>query len=124
MLQLAVPVVRASTSRAAEEFYCRRLGFAIEFAYRPDPSSSDPCFFGLIRDGQRLHVSSFSGDGECGASVVYFYVDDVDGLFAEVRQKDVHITLSPTDQTWGTREMYLSDLDGNRLRFGEVKQRA
>jgi len=31
--------------------------------------------------------------------------------------KGVAIAVGPVDQTWGTREMYVRDADGNCLRF-------
>jgi catechol 2,3-dioxygenase-like lactoylglutathione lyase family enzyme len=31
--------------------------------------------------------------------------------------RGVPIELPPTDQTWGNREMYVNDPDGNSLRF-------
>ena len=49
--------------------------------------------------------------------VVYLLVDDVDELYAELLQKNVRIDLEPTDQTWGNREMYVKDADGNSIRF-------
>ena len=71
---------------------------------------------GLTRDGVWLHVSSFSGDGMPGG-VVYIAVDDVDSLHAELVAKGVGIDTGPVDQTWGNREMYVRDADGNSLRF-------
>ena len=71
---------------------------------------------GLRRDDAWLHVSSFSGDGISGG-VVYLLVDDVNKLHDEFLQKSVKIDLKPTDQTWGNREMYLKDPDGNSIRF-------
>ena len=44
-------------------------------------------------------------------------VDNVDALHAEFLAKGVKIDLAPVDQTWGTREMYVKDGDGNCLRF-------
>ncbi|MEP6994933.1 MAG: VOC family protein [Acidobacteriota bacterium] len=44
-------------------------------------------------------------------------VDDVDALHAEFVAKQVSIALEPTDQTWGNREMYVKDADGNSIRF-------
>jgi uncharacterized glyoxalase superfamily protein PhnB len=38
-------------------------------------------------------------------------------LLAEFVAKGVPIALQPTDQTWGNREMYVKDADGNCLRF-------
>jgi uncharacterized glyoxalase superfamily protein PhnB len=116
MFKTAIPVLHVQSSEAAEEFYCKKLGFRQQFAYRVDESKADPCYMGLVRDGAWLHLSSFSGDGvSCG--VVRFEVDDVDELHAELVEKCVRIDTGPVDQTWGTREMYVKDTDGNSLRF-------
>ena len=71
---------------------------------------------GLTRDGVWLNLSSFSGDGVSGG-VVNLFVDDVDSLHAEFLAKGVRIDVAPVDQTWGSREMYIKDADGNCLRF-------
>ena len=49
--------------------------------------------------------------------MAFLLVDDVDDLFRELSGRGVPIELSPTDQTWGNREMYVNDPDGNSLRF-------
>jgi uncharacterized glyoxalase superfamily protein PhnB len=116
MLKLAIPVLHVSSSTAAEQFYCTGLGFQQKFVYRPDEPRADPCYMGLIRDGVVLHVSSFPGDGVPGG-VVNFIVNDVDALYAEFLKKGVRIDLEPTDQSWGNREMYVEDADGNSIRF-------
>jgi catechol 2,3-dioxygenase-like lactoylglutathione lyase family enzyme len=118
MFKSAIPVLHVSTAAAAEEFYCDRLGFHQEFAYRIDEAKSDPCYMGLTREGVELHVSSFSGDGVSGG-VVFVLVDNVDILHGELVAKGVPITLAPTDQSWGNREMYVKDADGNSIRFVE-----
>lgn len=116
MIKDAIPLLHVSDSAAAEAFYCDRIGFRREFAYRPDHAKSDPCYMGLTRDGVWLHLSSFSGDGVAGG-VANLIVDDVDALHAEFVAKGVRIDTGPVDQTWGTREMYVKDADGNSLRF-------
>ncbi|HZM27564.1 MAG TPA: VOC family protein [Gemmatimonadales bacterium] len=116
MLRLAIPVLHVSSSMAAERFYCVGLGFLQRFAYRPDDGHADPCYMGLIRDGVLLHLSSFPGDGVAGG-VANFIVDDLDALHEEFRRKGLRIELEPTDQSWGNREMYLEDADGNSIRF-------
>jgi catechol 2,3-dioxygenase-like lactoylglutathione lyase family enzyme len=116
LIKVAIPLVHVSSSAAAEEFYCRRLGFRREFAHRGDETKADPCYMGVSRDGVWLHVSSFSGDGVSGG-VVNMIVDDVGGLHAELVEKGVRIDTGPVDQTWGTREMYVKDGDGNSIRF-------
>jgi uncharacterized glyoxalase superfamily protein PhnB len=116
MLKMAVPLVHVSNVAAAEEFYCTRLGFRREFAHRANESLPDPCYMGVSRDGIWMHVSSFSGDGVSGG-VVNLIVDNVDALHTEFVAKGVRIALKPVDQTWGTREMYVKDADGNCIRF-------
>ena len=63
-----------------------------------------------------LHLSSFSGDGVTGA-VVNLMVDDVDRFYTEFTAKQVHVDVPPVNQSWGSREMYVKDEDGNCLRF-------
>jgi hypothetical protein len=98
MLKFAIPVLPVSHAAAAEEFYCTCLSFPRQFACRVDDARTDPCYMGLTRDGVKLHVSSFSGDGVSGG-VVNLIVDDVDALHAERVAKGVPIDLEPTDQT-------------------------
>lgn len=109
-------MLHVSSSAAAEHFYCRQLGFAVRFSHRNDDRHADPCYLGLARDGVWLHVSSFPGDGVAGG-VVNIEVDEIDRLHRDLPSKGVAIELEPTDQTWGNREMYLADPDGNSIRF-------
>ena len=111
-IRLAIPVLHVSSAKRAEDFYCDRLGFRRQFAYRVDESKA-------ARDGVEIHLSSFPGDGVCGG-VVNFVVDDVDALHAELVAKQIRIDTGPLDETWGTREMYVKDDDGNSVRFQQL----
>jgi len=116
VIKVAVPVIHVSNAAAAQEFYCTRLGFRLEFAHRGDPAQANPCYMGVSRDGVWIHLSSFFGDGVVGG-VVNLVVDSVDELRVEFLARGVQIAVGPVDQTWGTREMYVKDSDGNCLRF-------
>jgi uncharacterized glyoxalase superfamily protein PhnB len=116
MLKSAIPVLHVSSAKAAEEFYCERLGFARRFAYRVDEGKKDPCYMGVTRDEVWLHRSSLSGDGMPDGAVCVI-VDDVDALHAELVANGVAIDLEPMDQTWCNREMYMKDADRNSIRF-------
>ena len=120
MFVRAIPVLHVSRSAAAAQFYCEGLGFQQRFAYRPDDPESDPCYMGLSRDGVLLHVSSFPGDGVPGG-VATFIVDDLDALSAEFVAKGVSLDFEPTVQSWGNREMYVTDADRNSIRFIEKR---
>jgi uncharacterized glyoxalase superfamily protein PhnB len=116
LIKVAIPLLHVSNAAAAAEFFCNRLGFRQEFAHRADDTKPDPCYMGLSRDGVWIHLSSFSGDGVAGG-VVNLIVENVDALHAEFAARGVRIDTGPVDQTWGTREMYVKDADGNSIRF-------
>jgi catechol 2,3-dioxygenase-like lactoylglutathione lyase family enzyme len=115
MFKVAIPVLHVASSAMAEAFYCAKLGFRLEFSYR-QTDAPDPCYMGVVRDDARLHLSSFADDGVPG-SHVFLVVDDVDALHREFLRNGVPIELSPTDQTWGNREMYVRDADQNKIAF-------
>jgi catechol 2,3-dioxygenase-like lactoylglutathione lyase family enzyme len=126
LLKQAIPVLHITNADAAEAFYCQILGFHREFQLPASETKRDPCYMGLSRDGAVLHLSSHAGDGVTGG-VVYFLADDVDALHAEFLAKDVPVPIatvdaagvrSPVNQTWGMRELYMRDPDGNSIRFG------
>jgi uncharacterized glyoxalase superfamily protein PhnB len=114
----AIPVVHVNDSAAAEEFYCNGLGFRLLSAYRSREPSRDPCYLALVRDKAHLHVTSFK-DGHAGVSAIYIFVEDVNTLYRESVGRGVQVPHSPIDQTWGTREISVSDPDGNKILFGE-----
>ena len=118
MIRRVIPLFHVTRAAEAVKFYCHGLGFQLEFEHRPEGVKDDPCYVGMSRDGVWIHLSSFSGDGVKGA-VANLMVDDVEKLYDEFTAKHVEIDTPPVDQTWGTREMYVKDADGNCLRFIE-----
>jgi catechol 2,3-dioxygenase-like lactoylglutathione lyase family enzyme len=117
MLKQAIPVLHTTNADRTESFYCGLLGFRLEFQVPASETRRDPCYMGVSRDGVSLHLSSHAGDGVIGG-VVYFLSDDVDALHAEFVSRNVPIHIAPVDQTWGMRELYVRDPDGNSVRFG------
>lgn len=114
MMKFAVPVLHVTDTRAAEEFYCGSLGFTLESAHRHE--GGEPGYLWVSRDNVHLHLSSFPGDAVAGG-VVMVLVEDVDSLFAELSAKGVKFDPEPVDQSWGNREAYVKDPDGNSIRF-------
>ncbi len=119
----AVPILRITDAEAAADFYRGRLGFVVDFRYAAGPDG--PVYLGVSLDGQQIHLSTFGGDGVTG-TCTYFYVEDVDTLFQGFLAKGLTtpgrpsspVEDGPVDQTWGMREVYVRDPDGNTLRFG------
>ena len=118
MLKAAIPIVHVSDSVAAEDFYCKGLGFTVLASWRPDEANEDPCYMTMVRDEAWLHVTSFK-DGAVGSSAVYALVADIDALYAEFVAKGIPVPHPPIDQTWGTREISVRDADGNKILFGQ-----
>jgi len=119
MIRFAIPVLHVSDPVSAEIFYCQQLGFTKTFSYCPF-GEKGPYYLGIVRDGIRVHLSSFPGDGIAGNAIVLI-VDNVDGLYNEFVSKKVNIDLPPTEQSWGNREMYITDADNNSIRFTQWK---
>jgi catechol 2,3-dioxygenase-like lactoylglutathione lyase family enzyme len=113
--------VRCKNMKVSLAFYTGVLDFE---RVGGDNDLTDPSFSTLSRNGDRLLLSSHAGDGEFG-QVIVITTDDVDAAFLRFRQRglrtpgnpDSPVHEGPIDQSWGTREFYVDDPDGNTLRF-------
>ncbi len=102
-------------------FYTDVLDFTCDGTW---PGAGDPAFSVLMREGDELHLSSHGGDGAFGQAVVVL-TNDANALFQKFVNRgldtsakpDSPVHQGPTDQTWGTREFYVDDPDGNTIRF-------
>ena len=110
-----VPIIKVTDIRASLGFYSAGLGFTQDFEFAA--GERGPHYAGLSFGGHRLHLSSFPGDGVTGTAT-YCYVDDVDALHTGFAARGVAVIMEPTNQSWGMREVYVADPDGNVLRFG------
>lgn len=116
-----IPTLRCSNMRQSLAFYTDILDFE---QVDGDDDLRDPSFSVLSRDGCRLFLSSHRGDGEFGQAVVVT-TDNVDALFRKFRERGLRtpgnpnspVHEGPINQTWGTREFYVDDPDGNTVRF-------
>ena len=120
-----VPILKVTGMPSALEFYAR-LGFVVDFQYAAGPGG--PWYAGVSLDGHQIHLSTFGGDSVRGAAT-YFYVDDIDALHRRFiagglktpGKPDSPVEEAPVDQSWGMREFYVRDPDGNALRFGSPR---
>jgi len=118
-----IPTIRCRNMRASVAFYTSVLDFE---RVDGDDSLDDPTFSVLARDRDFIFLSSHRGDGEFGQAIAVL-VEDVNGLFHKFRVRGLKtpgnpeapqmVHEGPIDQTWGTREFYVDDPDGNTLRF-------
>ena len=114
----AIPIIRVKDMRASLIFYTKILDFQVKF---PGTTVDDPVIT-IVNGNAELMLSIC--DGVFG-SPIYIRVEYVDRLFGKYlargldtsakKQSPVH--QAPIDQSWGMREFYVNDPDGNTLRF-------
>ena len=113
---LVAEVVRAA------EYYRDKLGFRIVGYFFEEP----PVFAMVGRDDQIVMLSLMTAgrggsnrDHKDDALDAYIWVDDVDGLFAELQQRQAEIVSPPQLRIYGMKELEVRDLDGYVICFGE-----
>ena len=117
-----VPVIHSSDVRKSLAFYTGVLGFSKKY---PETKDTD-WVIDLVQDSAEIQLSQHAGDGAFGCAI-NVRVTGVDSLFKKFRERGLEIAghenspvhCDPVDQTWGLREFYVTDRDGNTLRFGE-----
>ena len=115
------PMMRCRDIRASVVFYTTILDFERTDG-DDDPAEHD--FITLSRGGDQLALAC--DDGVFG-TVVVVATPDVDAAFRLFRRRGLRtpgnpdapmqVHEGPIDQTWGMREFYVEDPDGNTLRF-------
>ena len=108
VIEQAVPVIPVSKISVAEETLSK-VGFELAWQHNPGQNLMYAEF--THPDGISVHASESRGDG-VGPVVVYFRVNNIDELAEKA-------AVTAEDQTWGTREFWLRDADGNTYRFGQ-----
>ena len=113
----SVPILRSFDASLMRDFYLRFLGFEVVFEHRFGPDM--PLYMAVRRDGCELHLSEHHGDATPG-SAVRIETGNLAALHAEITERG-HPNARPNiiEQSWGFREMMLTDPFGNRLIFCE-----
>lgn len=118
MLGPATPILRIFDEVAARAFYVDWLGFSVEFEHRFGPDM--PLYLGLHRDAVLVHLTEHHGDTTPGTRL-RIACSDLDSFYAEITARPYPglIPGAPQDQSWGERDLTLTDPFGNRLTFHE-----
>ena len=120
----AVPVFRCRDIARSVAFYTEVLDFQLRYpAYRELSLRNGVVDF--VRDQAVIQLSIHMGNGPFGSSVNLELAEphEVDALFDLYKSRGLDqshrtespVHLAPLDQTWGTREVYITDPDGNGL---------
>jgi len=122
----ASPVLGVRQVRRAAEYYRDVLGFGLDpdGVFQSSPDEPDGVYAIVKRPGAWIHFqirrdeipkrqrSAFERD-------IYLYVDDVDGLYADLERRGARIQGPPQLAFYGIREIVVEDLNGYILAFGE-----
>ncbi len=105
------PLLLVPDVSAATEFYRRVLGF------KTDPGTETTEYSVLWRDNAAVH---FAKGAEAPTGVrLFFWVKDVDALYAEVTGRGAAIAVSIETRSYGIRDFSIRDLNGVELVFGQ-----
>lgn len=107
---------------AAAEYYRDRLGFTY-----PRFWGEPPCFCMPVRDGHVVMLSQVDDPRHIVPHYrvvpkmwnVYFWVDDVETIYAELKARGATIDYEIGIKPYGVKEFAVQDLDGYDLAFGQ-----
>lgn len=117
---MIVPLFKVTNMAEAIRHYTEVLDFQMT-----DPNdNADSPVVDLGRAGDNFQITTAESEKLFG-SVVYVWVENVDALFAKYTERGLDtshkagskVHQGPVDQTWGRREFYVTDADGNTIRF-------
>lgn len=117
-----IPLFKCRNIWEAIAFYTGILDFQLKYPQ----ASPDEGVVDLVNGAVELQLTVWEADTLFG-SVVNVWVDEVDALFRNYVERGLDATgregspvhQGPIDQSWGTREFYVTDPSGNTLRFGK-----
>ena len=122
----ASPILGVANVREAAEYYRDVLGFGLDAADVFQPSSEEPggVYAIVKRPGAWIHfqIRREPAPPRVRAKIeldAYVYVDDVDGLYADLQRRGAVVLQPPVVLPYGLREMVVEDLNGYRVAFGE-----
>jgi catechol 2,3-dioxygenase-like lactoylglutathione lyase family enzyme len=120
----SVPIFRVTDMTSALAFYSGILGFRMLYPGSPGTAA----VVGIALEDAEVQLTILEGDQKTGVAA-NILVEDVDSLYEQFLERgldtsgkeDSPVHQAPVDQTWGTRDFYVTDADGNTLRFCQRK---
>ena len=112
MIDSAFPILEVPDVEAALAFYRDALGGVVEYQFPPE---GEPVYLSLRVGTSSLGIGLTESPRPAGNVMIWFYVDDVDRVTAELAGAGAAILEEPSDQVWGERTALITDPFGTRL---------
>lgn len=117
-----IPILRCKDMKESIAFYTKILDFELKY---PNSSSED-WVVNLVNGEAEIQLTRLEQDQPLGLAV-NVRVEDVDELFEKYLKRGLStsnkeespVHQRPLNQSWGVREFYVTDPNGNTLRFGK-----
>ena len=109
------PVLPVSDVQATVDYYCRQLGFVLDFVMGEPPDH------GSVTRGKVGIQFAPCADPQVALfypGYFYLFVENIDVLAAEYRDRGIAFSQALQTQDHGMREFEVVDLNGFRLRYG------
>ena len=103
------PVLHVPDVAATAAFYRDLLGFTSDFG--------DETYAVVWRDNSAIHF--VRGHGSPSGVHLFQWVKDVDAYHKEIVGRGALVTMAPTDQPYGIRELAIRDVSGVTIVFGQ-----
>ena len=118
----SAPILLVKDVVASADYYRDKVGFSYERVWGEPPS-----FCILWRDNYHLMLSQVEDPKSIVPHYevvekmwnVYFWVNDADAMYEELKGRGVRIDYELCDQPYGCREFGIQDLDGYDIAFGQ-----
>ena len=107
------PVLHVANVAATAAFYRDVLGFTCDFG--------DEAYAVVWRDNSAIHF--VKDTGQPSGVHLFQWVKDVDAYHREIVSRGAVVTMEPTDQPYGLRELGLCDVNGVAIVFGQDIER-
>jgi len=114
MLFGAATIFTVRDVAASVAHYRDVLGFDVAFEYQAPPTYACLC-----RDDVQIHlIAADRSERPPGGGAIAIFVEDVDGIHAELVGNGANVVKPPQDYDYGMRDFDIVDPDGNSLVFG------
>lgn len=114
-----IPTLRVASMQRSLAFYTEEVGFTVKWSWSDDggfEAGAAPDFLCLELGEALLFLSAQGGGREAELFFELASVEDLEELARRVSDK-TPLAEPVADKPWGSREFWVQDPDGHRLRF-------